>query len=104
MLHCRMASMDTTAIADIRAQRAEVEALLSYTHAKDEHAKALAWWRLHRARQARLAAADAQRPLPPLPAPPAGALKPWQHWAWRRGWLRLERAAPPRPLARALQG
>lgn len=96
--------MDMTAIAGIRAHRAEVEALLRFTHAQEGDAKALAWWRLHGARQARIAAlGEATQRLPALPAPPPGALSRWQSWAFRRGWLPLERVAPPRPLARALQ-
>lgn len=98
--------MSNDALIGIRAQRAEVEALLAYTHAKEAEARVLAWWRLQRARQARLqgmAPAAAAR-LSPLPAPPPGALARWQSWALRFGWLRLEGAAPPRPLAKALAG
>jgi hypothetical protein len=42
--------------------------------------------------------------LPALPEPPDGALGPWQRVQLRLGLLRLDRAAPPRAVARALGG
>jgi hypothetical protein len=89
----------------IRAQRAEVEALLVFRHAQPGQAKVVAWWRLHRARQARIVfmtVAEAAR-LPALPAPPEGALDAWQRIRLRFGMLRLERAAPPRTVARVIR-
>jgi hypothetical protein len=95
--------MDT--LECIRAQRAEVEALLAFRHAPEGEARALAWWRLHRARRLRLPllAGDAAAALLPLPQPPPGALTWLQSWRLRLGLLRLDRAAPPAPLARHLR-
>lgn len=84
-------------IAKLRAQRAEVEALLAFRHAPAER-KAPAWWRLHAARQARLALVAAGERLPALPAPPEGALSGWQKLRLRLGLLRIEQAAPPKGL------
>ncbi len=95
---------ETPAVAALRAQRAEVDALMAYRHAAEGEAKALAWWRLHRQRQDRavlLGAEEAAR-LSPLPAPPDGALSRWQKLRLRLGWLDLGRAAPPARLARQL--
>lgn len=91
------------AVAALRAQRAEVEALMVWQFARPGEAKTLAWWRLHRARQARLALMqdDAHR-LPPLPAPD-GALDRWQKLRLRFGLLRLETARPPGRIARLLE-
>jgi hypothetical protein len=88
----------------IRAQRAEVEALLAYRHAAEGEARRLAWWRLHRARRARLLLLSEaeRRTLQPLPPPPAGALGRLQALRLRIGLLTLERAAPPAPIARQL--
>ncbi|MGG5885494.1 hypothetical protein ACLF3G_00025 [Falsiroseomonas sp. HC035] len=91
-------------VAGIRAQRREVEALLAYTHARDEESRALAWWTLLRARQVRLAAmrpAESAR-LPPLPAPPPGALNRLQALRLRLGWLSLAKARPDSRLARRI--
>ncbi len=96
---------ETPAVAALRAQRAEVDALLAFRHAPDGEAKAIAWWRLHGVRQGRaalLGAEEAAR-LSPLPAPPEGALGPWQKLRLRLGWLDLDRAAPPARLARLLR-
>ncbi|MGG5808163.1 hypothetical protein [Falsiroseomonas sp. CW058] len=93
-------------VGKIRAQRAEVEAALVFRHAPEGEGRILAWWRLHGARRARLAAlppVEAAR-LPALPPPPPGALGRWQGLRLRLGLLRLERAAPPAPVARALGG
>ncbi|MBU8540264.1 hypothetical protein [Falsiroseomonas tokyonensis] len=85
-------------LAAIRAQRAEVEALLAFRHASGAE-KAVAWWRLHRVRGARPGTA----PLPALPAPPPGALSTFQSLALRLGFLRLESARPPRHIQRAMR-
>jgi hypothetical protein len=93
-------------LSRIRAQRAEVEALLSFRHAAESEARVVAWWRLHGARRARLRglpAGEAAR-LPPLPAPPEGAFSAWQRLRLRMGLLRLESATPPRAVAHALTG
>jgi hypothetical protein len=92
-------------LAAIRAQRAEVEALLAFRHADEGEAKRLAWWRLHRARKARLPLlGETERAaLPPLPPPPAGALGRIQALRLRLGLLSLDRAAPPAAVARRLQ-
>jgi hypothetical protein len=88
----------------IRAQRAEVEALLAWRHAAEGEAKRVAWWRLQRCRRARLPLlGEAERArLPPLPPPPAGALGRWQALRMRLGLLALDRAAPPPAIARRL--
>ncbi len=93
-------------MAALRAQRAEVDALLAFRHAPEGEEKALAWWRLHGLRQARatlLGAEEAAR-LTPLPAPPAGALTGLQKLRLRLGWLDLDRARPPARLARRIAG
>ncbi|MBU8545837.1 MULTISPECIES: hypothetical protein [Roseomonadaceae] len=97
--------MSSAALSDIRAQRAEVEARLAYTHARDGEAKALAWWRLQLARRARLAALgpDSSIHLPALPAPPPGALSRWQELAVRVRLMRLKDASPPKATAGLLR-
>lgn len=91
------------AVAALRAQRAEVAALLAWQHAPSGQARTLAWWRLHRVRQARLAlmGEEAHR-LPPLPAP-EDALSRWQKLRLRLGLLRLEAVCPAGRIARLLQ-
>ena len=90
-------------IAGIRAHRVEVEALLAFTHAAEGESKALAWWRLQQARRSRrrVIGAAANR-LPPLPAPPPGALTKVQAWRLRLGWLTPEGATPSASLAKKL--
>jgi hypothetical protein len=95
---------DDPAVAALRAQRAEVDAMMAFRHAPEGEAKALAWWRLHRIRQARAAlmdSGDAAR-LSTLPLPPAGALGAVQKLRFSLGWLDLARATPPARLARLL--
>jgi hypothetical protein len=89
------------AVAAIRLQRAEVDALLAFRHAAAGEAAVLAWWRLQQCRRARLALTEAA-PLPPLPAPPQGALGWWQGALRRLGRLRIEAAGPPARIARRL--
>lgn len=90
------------AVAALRAQRAEVNALMALQHAPAGEPRTIAWWRLHRARQARLAllGEDARR-LPPLPAPEE-ALSRLQKLRLRFGLLKLETARPPGRIARLL--
>lgn len=84
---------DPRDIAALRAQRAEVEAMLGFRHAEDAHQKARAWWRLVQARRAR---PDVQTTaLPPLPAPPPGALTFAQKFLAKIGRFRPERATVP---------
>jgi hypothetical protein len=91
-------------IAGIRAQRAEVEALIAYTHAAEGEAKALAWWRLQQVRRRRCAAmGTAANRLPPLPPPPPGALSRVQALRVRMGWLTVTDAAPQARFARQLR-
>jgi len=73
--------------------------MLVFRHAAPGPEKALAWWRLHRARGARPGTAG----LPPLPAPPPGALSLYQSLALRLGLLRIETARPPRHMRRAMR-
>ncbi len=89
-------------MAALRLQRAEVDALLAFRHAEEGEAECLAWWRLQRARAARLALLDpaAAAKLPPLPTPPPGALSWWQGVLGRLGRLDLHRASPPARLRR----
>lgn len=92
------------AVAALRQQRAEVDALLAFRHAAEGEAACLAWWRLQQARAARAAlleAAQAAR-LPPLPDPPPGALSWWQGVLARLGRFEPARAAPPARWARRL--
>jgi hypothetical protein len=93
-----------TSIAAIRAQRAEVEALLAFRHAEPGEDENLAWWRLQQARVARraLLPEGATARLPPLPPPPAHALSWWQGVKQRLGRLEPERESPPRRYARLL--
>lgn len=91
-------------LAAIRAQRAEVEALLAFRHAPEE-ARPVAWWQLQQVRRARIGLMDealAAR-LPDLPPPPPGALSRVQVLRLRFGWLDLQRCAPPARLRRSLQ-
>ncbi len=92
------------AVAALRLQRAEVDALLAFRHAEPGEDENLAWWRLQRIRAARLSLLDAaaQAALPPLPAPPAHALSWWQGVKSRLGRLRPEQEQPPRGIARRL--
>jgi hypothetical protein len=92
------------AVAALRLHRVEVEALLALRHAQEGEAGCLAWWRLQRARAARIALLDpaAAAKLPPLPAPPPGALTWWQGVLHRLGRLDLHRASPPAPVRRRL--
>jgi hypothetical protein len=95
----------TETIAAIRAQRAEVEALLAFRHAEPGEDENLAWWRLQQARAARralLATGDAAK-LPALPPPPAHALSWWQGVKFRLGRLRVEAEQPPARFARRLR-
>lgn len=94
------------AVAALRLQRAEVEALLAFRHAEPGEAENVAWWRLQRIRVARLALLDqaARVPLPALPPPPAHALSWWQGVKQRLGRLRVEDEAPPAAIARRLGG
>jgi hypothetical protein len=97
---------DVPAVAALRAQRAEVSARIAFGLAAPGPARCLAWWRLHglrRQRAALIAPEEAAR-LPGLPAPPEGALSPWQEMRLRLGLLRLEGARPPAATARALRG
>ncbi|WP_137177040.1 hypothetical protein [Roseomonas sp. AR75] len=96
--------MSDTTVAAIRAQRAEVEALLAFKHAEPGEEENLAWWRLQQARVARravLSDKDAAR-LPTLPPPPAHALSWWQGVKQRLGVLKVEQESPPRAIARRL--
>jgi hypothetical protein len=75
------------AVAAIRLQRAEVEALLTLRRA-DVADQARAWRRLAALREMRVAVmapAEAAR-LPPLPAAPVGALTAWQKLRRRLGF------------------
>jgi hypothetical protein len=89
------------AVAALRLQRAEVDALMAFRHAAEGEAAVLAWWRLQQCRRARLAL-DARQALPPLPDPPPGALGWWQGVLRRLGRLRIEAAGPPARIARRL--
>jgi hypothetical protein len=94
------------AVAVLRLQRAEVEALLAFRHTAPGEAESLAWWRLQFACRARLRLlSDAERAaLASLPAPPAQALSRWQRVKLRLGRLSLDREEPPRGIARRLGG
>ena len=94
------------AVAALRLQRAEVDALLAFRHAEHGEEENLAWWRLQRIRTARLALLDAatQGTLSPLPAPPAHALSWWQGVKHRVGRFQAEREQPPAAIARKLAG
>lgn len=84
-------SAEDPAVAAIRLQRAEVEALLAYRRtAKASEEQARAWRRLATLRERRVALMPpvlAAR-LPPLPAPPPGGLSAWQKLRRRFGLLR----------------
>ncbi|WP_368415856.1 hypothetical protein [Falsiroseomonas sp.] len=94
------------AVAALRLQRAEVDALLAFRHAEPGEEENLAWWRLQRIRAARLGLLDAaaRASLPPLPAPPAHALSWWQGVKYRVGRFQAEREQPPSAIARKLGG
>jgi hypothetical protein len=93
------------AVAALRLQRAEVEALLAFGHAEPGEEENLAWWRLQRLRVARmrLLPEAGRAGLPALPPPPAHALSWWQGVKQRVGRLRVEQEEPPRFIARRLQ-
>jgi hypothetical protein len=79
------------AVAAIRLQRAEVEAMLDYRRAAAaSQDQARAWKRLAMLREKRraLMPPEAASSLPPLPDPPAGALTPWQKLRQRFGLAR----------------
>ncbi len=92
------------AVAALRLQRAEVEALLAFKHAEPGEEEHVAWWRLQRVRLARLPLlTEAERAaLPALPRPPEKALSWWQGVKLRTGLLRIEEEHPPRGIARKL--
>jgi hypothetical protein len=94
------------AVAALRLQRAEVEALLAFRHAEPGAEENLAWWRLQRLRVVRRALLpDAERGrLPRLPPQPVHALSWWQGVKLRTGRLRAEEESPPRAIARRLGG
>jgi hypothetical protein len=76
------------AVAALRLQRAEVEALLAYGHSPEgSEERARAWRRLAalRERRAALMPAVLAARLPPLPAPPPGGLSAWQKLRRRLG-------------------
>ena len=93
------------AVAALRLQRAEVDALLAFTHAGSGEEKSLAWWRLQRLRLARLPLLSEgdRTALPALPPPPPHALSWWQGVKQRLGMLRMEREEPPRGIAKRLR-
>lgn len=95
---------DDPAVAALRLQRAEVEALLAFRHAEPGEDENLAWWRLQRLRAARRAMlGEAERAkLPALPPPPAHALSWWQGVKHRLGRLRPEEESPPAAIARRI--
>jgi hypothetical protein len=97
---------ETPAVAALRAQRAEVDALMAYRHAAEGEAKALAWWRLHAVRQTRttLVGPEEAMRLSPLPPPPDGALSPFQKLRLRLRLIELARARPPGRIAAKLRG
>ncbi len=86
---------DPRDIEALRAQRAEVEALLAFRHAVEADA-ARCWWRLIAVRRERLLVTAAA--LTPLPAPPRGALTLVQRMMLRVGRFRPERARAPAAL------
>lgn len=79
------------AVAAIRLQRAEVEALLAYRRtAQGSEEQARAWRRLATLRERRVALMPAvlAARLPALPPPPPGGLSAWQTLRRRLGLLR----------------
>ncbi|MES2710072.1 MAG: hypothetical protein V4653_00680 [Pseudomonadota bacterium] len=88
-----MSAGDPRDVDALRAQRAEVEAMLGYRHAEDTHQKARAWWRLVQARRVRHGLQVSE--LPPLPAPPPGALTFAQKFLAKIGRFHPERATVP---------
>lgn len=88
---------DPRDITALRAQRAEVDALLAFRHAEDADDAARAWWRLVRARADRLAllGTAAAAGLSPLPTPPPGALTFVQRVLRKIGRFRAEVAKVP---------
>lgn len=95
---------DHPAVAALRAQRAEVDALLAFRHAPGGEKRAVAWWRLHGVRRMRIRMLTPQEAanLAALPPPPEEALDTWQRLRLRLGLLKLDQAAPPRRIARIL--
>ena len=91
-------------MAALRAQRAEVDALMAFRHAPGGAERALAWWRLHGVRRVRirLMTPEEAARLSALPPPPEEALDAWQRLRLRLGLLTLDKAAPPKRIARAL--
>lgn len=76
------------AVAAIRLQRAEVDALILFRHtAEGSEEQARAWRRLAALREQRkaLMAAPAAERLPPLPQAPLGTLSRWQKLRRRLG-------------------
>jgi hypothetical protein len=93
---------EAAAVAAVRAQRVEVDALLAFrAAAPGTPAAADAWWRLQAARRARLALIlpEEARSLRPLPPPPREAVTGWQALRHRLGLLRWENAATPARFA-----
>lgn len=88
---------DPRDITALRAQRAEVDALLAFRHAEDADDAARAWWRLVRARSERLGLLGTMEAagLAPLPAPPPGALTFVQRVLQKLGRFRAELAKVP---------
>lgn len=87
---------DPRDITALRAQRAEVDALLAFRHAAGTEA-ARAWWRLVLIRRERLAGMRATETasLARLPAPPPGALTFVQQVLLRLRRFRPETAKVP---------
>lgn len=79
------------AVAAIRLQRAEVEAMMAFRRtAEGSEDQARAWRRLAALRERRVALMprDVADRLPPLPAAPAGTLSAWQKLRRRLGQRR----------------
>ncbi len=91
------------AVAVLRLQRAEVDALLAFRHAEPGEEESLAWSRLERIRSARQRLMPERVSLPALPAPPAKALSWWQGVKQRLGRLRVEEEEPPAAIGRRLR-
>ncbi len=82
---------DAPEVQAIRLHRAEVEAMIAWRRtAQGTEEQARAWRRLAALRERRVALmpADGAARLPPLPAPPAGALSRWQKLRRRLGFGR----------------